>query len=272
MSHITTTVGMAAVGTDVLGWVTALATVAAVLVALLLGLGLADWLRRPKLRLESSPDNPSDRVTTATTRGGPAAYLRARVVNHGRTAAKNVSVAVLAAETPVGTSVLWRRPKPELDGRALAWSNLEHTAAVNIAPGVERYVDVISIVRDLGRWPQGEIPTRVEIKDPPPANQAEWLAPGTWRLRLEVSAENVSAVEWDVAVHFPGVWPQDPPYRVWEVIGVEGPAAPASIGRPSVPKTPVAQGLTDRGILPAAEDDDQDESGTGGGARTRRRH
>ena len=48
----TTTVAVDSGG--VLDWMTALGTIGAVVVALLLGLGLVGWLRRPKLRLEIS--------------------------------------------------------------------------------------------------------------------------------------------------------------------------------------------------------------------------
>lgn len=84
--------------TSVVDWVSAGATIAATLVALALGLGLIEWFRRPKLKLEHSPDVPSDRVVTLAIGGGIAAYLRARVSNGGKKSAKNVTVSVLSIE------------------------------------------------------------------------------------------------------------------------------------------------------------------------------
>jgi hypothetical protein len=72
-----TTITVAVDSGGVLDWMTALGTIGAVVVALLFGLGLVEWLRRPKLRLEIS-EAPFDRVTTLTVGGAPAAYLRTR--------------------------------------------------------------------------------------------------------------------------------------------------------------------------------------------------
>jgi hypothetical protein len=232
-TEVTTTV---VVERGALDWITAVGTIGAVVVALLLGLGLVEWWRRPKLKLEIS-DAPFDRVTTRTVAGPPAAYLRARVANQGRSAAKNVNVAILSvAEWQSGA---WRRVKPELDGRPLAWSNTDPTAQVDIPAKAERPFDVISVVRD---WTTisvpPDLPIRVEIRGPfYPANEAHVLSPGAWRIQLEVSAEHVSAKGFEVVAVFPGFWPADPPERVWEVINVEGPAKLGSISSPPEPST-----------------------------------
>lgn len=125
------------------------------------------------------------------------------------------------------------RRKPELDGRPLAFSNLPHDATVDVPAGVERYVDVVSIPWIAEQ--QGELPIRLEIREPFPANQAEWLTPGAWRLRLEVAAENVSAQEVELVIRFDGAWPADPPERIWDAVSIQGPVKPGSIAAPRAP-------------------------------------
>jgi hypothetical protein len=173
-------------------------------------------------------------------KGLPAAYLRARVVNGGRSAAKNVNVAVLSvAEWRDGS---WERQRPELDGRALAWSNTDPAALVDIPASAERPVDVVSVVRDWSLAEPGHLPILVQIRGPYyPANEAQRLTPGSWRVQLEVSAENVTAKGIEVIVAFPGFWPRDPPERVWKVIEVQGPAKLGSISSPPEPSTELGE-------------------------------
>lgn len=156
-TEVTTTVSTT--DASVVDWLSAIGTLLAVLVALALGVGVVEWWRRPKLRLEIS-DEPFDRVTTMTVGGDPAAYLRARIVNHGGTAAKNVNVTVLSVSEWIANTRSWIRRKPELDGRALAWSNADPAGVVDIPAEVERPADVISITRNWAPGQQGHIRSR----------------------------------------------------------------------------------------------------------------
>ena len=70
----------------------------------------------------------------------------------------------------------WERQKPELDGRALAWSNTDPAALVDVPANAERPVDVVSVVRDWSQWSPEKLPIRVEIRGPYyPANEAHLL-------------------------------------------------------------------------------------------------
>lgn len=242
---------------DLVNWVSALGTLGALAVALALGLGLAEWLRRPKLNLEFSLDHSSDRVVTATMGGWPMAFVRARVANSGRSSAKNVSVSLLSVEDWLDTHRAWVRRKPELDGRALAWSNVAHTEPVDIPPGVERLLDLVAMPRDWNN--QGQIPMTIQIKQPGPASHAERLPPGKWRLRLEIAAENVAAKEVEIAISFSGIWPADPPERIWEAVAVAGPGPRNSIAGPPQPQMLPAEEQLERALEADRRDAGEDD-------------
>lgn len=216
-----------------MGWVEAIGTVAASIVALALGLGLADWWKRPKLSLHSDPYDVSDRVVTTTVAGEFAAYLRLRVRNDGRSSARGVQVAIVSVETWPDNTRRWIRGKPELDGRPLTWAN-DPRATADIPAGVERYLDVVWIPR---RWQeQGQMPLVLSIQLPHPANNAQVLGPGGWRLRLQVSGDNIPATPYEIQVTFDGYWPADPPHRIWDAVAVRGPASTIDADEPPRPR------------------------------------
>lgn len=204
-------------------WLTAVGTVAASVLALAFGLGLREWWQRPRLRLIFDPDADADRVTVATVGGSYSAWVRLRVVNDGRTAAKNVQVTITGVTTWAGRPGHWLRGKFDLHGRALVWSNSPGQAtAVDIPPSGERYVDVVAIPRDWDH--QGAIEMMLQIGQFAPAAHSERLSPGSWQFALELSADNVGAVTRHVAVTFNGVWPDNPPERIWDEIAVAPPS------------------------------------------------
>jgi hypothetical protein len=75
----------------------------------------------------------------------------------------------------------------------------------------------------------------LQIGLPAPAGGSEQLSPGSWRFAVELSADNVPAVTRHVAVTFNGVWPDNPPERVWDEIVVAPPSA-SPHERPPTPR------------------------------------
>jgi hypothetical protein len=185
------------------------------------------------MRLVFDPAADADRVTVATAGGVPAAYARLRVVNDGRSTARGVQVTVTGVATWAGNPGRWLRGRFDLHARALVWSNSPGQAtAGDIPPGAERYLDLIAIVRDWQN--QGFIGMTLQIGQPATAGGSERLSPGSWRFALEVSADNVSAFIRYVAVTFNGLWPDNPPERVWDEIAVGLPSV-KSQGQPPRP-------------------------------------
>jgi hypothetical protein len=230
---------------------TAVGTVAASALALAFGLGARERWQRPRLRLTFDPDAPADRVTIPTVGGDPAAYVRLRAVNNGRLAAKGVQVTVTGVSTWTHPPGHWLNGKFDLHGRPLVWSNSPGQATViDIPPGGERYIDLIAIVRDWQN--QGLMDMTLQIGQPAPAGGSERLSPGSWQLAIEVSADNVPAVTRYVAVTFNGVWPADPPERIWREIAVSPPSTKAH-GQPPRPARPPIQEQLDQAIVEDAE-------------------
>jgi len=216
-------IGSTSTDTWAWGWdaLVAIGTLAAAAVALALGLGVVDWLRRPRISLHSDDSHIADRVVTGAAAGNPVAYLRARVRNDGRAAARNVQVVVLSVETWMDNTGRWVPQRPELWGRALAWSN-NPVVTVDVPPRTARLLDVVCIPRDLAA--QGMIPLFLTIQPPLPANDAQELTSGGWRFSLEVSGDNVRATRYEMQIRFDGAWPGHFPEDVWRAVGVRGPA------------------------------------------------
>lgn len=225
-SH-TTTVVKEVVDHAVADWLTAAGTVGAAIAAIALGLGFKEWVFRPRLRIRFSAQNISDRVVTLTLGGHPAAYVRVRVGNGGRSTAKRVWASLLEVES-WHTERGWERRWPELDGATLAWSNRE-PPVLDIPPKSERPLDLFAVFRDFPR--QGRMPIVLQIRRPFPANRAHELNPGGWRIRIEAAADNATPETYYVAFRFDGSWPAR---SFWDAVAVDGPSKRPQ-ARPPVP-------------------------------------
>ena len=212
-----------------MAWLSVLGTLGASVIALALGLGLGDWARRPKLVLHSDRGNPSDRVVTLNLEGQEVGFLRLRVENTGRSTARDVQVSVGSVDQWVDEPGRWLRTRPELDGRPLKWGGSSEST-VDVPPRVERPVDLLAITRDPAR--QGDLPMSIYIQGEPPANLANDLPPGSWGIRLMLSADNCTAVLYEVRVLFEGTWPAEPLDRIWDAVVMQGPARSLADGPP----------------------------------------
>src|SRR5262249_42933210 len=152
-------------------WIIAVASLASALIALALAFGLKEWVFRPRVRLllrhEAMPDEVSDRVLTKRIdTGEPAAFVRLRLDNSGRSTARNVGVRVLQVHRWDVDRQVWLRARPELDGRLLQPSNQlpSEPDLVDVFPSSDRIVDLVSV----GDGPEsnGARPVLVEIGQP----------------------------------------------------------------------------------------------------------
>jgi hypothetical protein len=213
---------------DTTQWIIAIGSLGSALIALALGLGLRDWVFRPRvalvLRHAADPDEISDRIVTKRLENGDsAAFVRLRVENRGRSTARNVAVRILKVHRWAEPDGVWVRARPELDGRLLKPSN--HLAAepdlLDVFPFSDRILDLASV--DLTRLRAGANPLVVEISRPWPPNEANMLEPATWRLELMVCGDNITPTRAVVALSFDGTWPEPDAHAIWQHFLIDGP-------------------------------------------------
>jgi hypothetical protein len=216
-------------------WIIATASVCSAALAIALAVGLRDWVFRPRVRLilQGRPlrEGISDRVVTRRIdTGRPAAFVRLRVDNRGRSTARRVGVRVLQVHYWDQGRQQWIRVRPELDGRLLQPSNQlpGEPGTVDVFPGSDRIVDLVSIGGKDGGDPG---PVFIEISEPWPPNRANALETGVWRLDLSVSGDNINAEGYFITVSFDGAWPEMDGPGIWDHLRVDGPSKWP--GRPS---------------------------------------
>jgi hypothetical protein len=217
-------------------WVIAIGSIASAVLALSLALGLKEWIDRPRVKLISHwPDEFRDRIVTNRIVGGePAAFVRLRLRNEGRSTARHVAVRLLEVDRWDPVRALWRRAQPELDGRLLQPSNelpMEHgLETVDVYPSSDRIVDLASV--GCGPDDGGARPVFVEIGHPWPPNRANELVPGIWRLELLVCGDNIiKAQRYFVTLSFDGCAPERPESSdIWDHFLINGPSLHAIAG------------------------------------------
>jgi hypothetical protein len=209
-------------------WIIAAGSIGSALIALALALGLKEWVFRPRVRLalrhESDPEENSDRIVTKRLRNGEAAaYVRLRLVNVGRTTARNVAVNILRVHRWDPVRAEWIRSRPELDGRAPQPSNqLEHQPdLVDVFPHTDRILDLASV--DLTPSPDDAKPIFVEITQPWPPNEANVLDAATWRLELLVCGDNIKPERSFFSLSFDGTLAEAESAGIWDHFVVQGP-------------------------------------------------
>jgi hypothetical protein len=179
---------------DVIAAVAALATVAAVIVALFQDrLRRALWAPRVVLRTDVSRFSVKEK-----TRYVDHAFVRLRVAADGaRPTAEALQVWLLTC-----------RPAPVLGGDGpidrpeflvpLRWA-FTHEDAVSLAPGSARFVDVLELSRQCPEW------ARLTTKPDP--KEGHWLAAGDeYTLRIAVTGSNLDSSRWRLTVSNSGGW------------------------------------------------------------------
>jgi hypothetical protein len=252
-------------------WIRAGPFVAAV-VALLLGLGLRDWIFKPKLILSSADDDPSARIVMPLGDDRVGGWARIRVTNDGRATARNVRVRILSIERYENGQ--WHRERSELDARALGWANTVANETVDIPKSTSRPLDLLAVQRHghgtkahfeltiavgvgfptlLGSiaGPHGAVEHKFHAESPetPSSRGHVFTVDGSWRVALVVAGENVRARAAHFAIGFSAEWWEPESGRLWvDTVRIGGPfAAP--------PAEPVVARTTTQ-MLEAAADED----------------
>jgi hypothetical protein len=241
-----------------LEWVSAIATIAAVVLALLLGLGLKDWLIRPSLKLTSADDDPSSRMAFPFSDGRVGGWARIQVSNEGRAPARGIHVRIGSIERWDGEA--WVRERAELDARALAWAHVPAGVPVDIPPGSTQPLDLISIHQGDDA---GTAFMRLEISDyinsAPSSGGHLFLEAGSWRLELVHDGDNVEATRHYVTIGFSAEWWDPGSGKLWTHSAVISGPRSSPPAAPSVAPTS-AEMLAAAAQEDAAGDVDVDEA------------
>ncbi len=220
-------------------WMTAIATAAAVIVAL-----VSPWIveavrrrrqaqRAPQLQLTFNPSLDAMLELAHYTDGvsHPQAWIRFGVHNApGRRAAQHVTV--LLEGLSVLESPFTDPDRPDRNPRsavnrvihiaspAMRWTHLE-SSSLTIAPDATRYLDVATLAlrRDI-------VEPRIQLLIVgEPADRRHHLGPGVYQLSLLVTGENVEASRWSVDISWDGER-GDVDEDVWDHLKIDQPRGP----------------------------------------------
>jgi hypothetical protein len=218
--------------TSLADWLTAIGTVGATIVALVLavyGQGIKLWRYQPKLKLEANvrrPDADKVRRYRPTGGGGIAVlgdsfYFRLAVANEGRTPAFDVQVFLASVERLVGSK---REKVTRFTPLNLVWSNTGElpakdrlTRSVLLADCPPVLCDLVHVtdpdVRNLaGEDLEGVRPgDAVLVLDlqVPTSSKGHLLEPGDYIFGLTLAASNCRSIHYRLKVEFPGIWVAD---------------------------------------------------------------
>jgi hypothetical protein len=196
------------------GWVAlaAIATVAAVIVALLAGFG---WFS-PRARLEVIVDSGPPGKIRIRSVSGPASftsyYCRLRIVNHGAGVAEGVEVQMLQLRKRDASKAMVLDPVfLPLD---LKWS-FDQQQGPRLLPGVHRFCDLVH-VDDWTTEGKDQInkPTLIFHSSMYPAfpnnlRAGEWPTlkpPGDYELEIGVAGVNAKTIRRTISIQFSGTW------------------------------------------------------------------
>jgi hypothetical protein len=226
-------------------WTSAGLSFLAIVAAIALGLGARERVSRPRLRIHYFPE---DHVLTHEDEG-PRAFVRLRVENTGKSSANNVRVTVIGIDCWVNDQ--WVSRHPEIEGAVLAWANRTGELSLEIPRNSKRPLDLFKIRRD---WEaQGQMPITLMTTALAQIPLPQDLDPGSWRVKLESTADNASPHTGYVTFRFDGAWPAGPPESIWRAVAVE-----RTLGRPQdQPPTPEFRDPEEM-LVEAGQIDDED--------------
>jgi hypothetical protein len=194
-------------------WLTAIGTVGAVGLALILALWgekLGRLFLRPKLSLKihvSRPDSVSARRQTSIgTSAGTAYFFRLAIRNRGNTAARDVQVFLESVERIVNG-------KPEKIAECtpmnLLWSNRLSATLPTLLPEMPpAYCDLVHVEEPMlgsggGEKQDASLVLDVEF---PSNTGGHILGAGTYLVRIILAGANSSPRYYKLEVVFPGIW------------------------------------------------------------------
>jgi hypothetical protein len=191
-------------------WLTAIGTVAAVVVAL--GAYFSVWvrrrIRRPLLSLAHDADHSEIEHNPLLEVSVP--YIRLRIANGPKKEPAN-DVQILVEEI---VRLLDGEPAYPiyLANPALGWTNaVDDSIRMSIPPGTQRYVDLGYILFD------GDAMRFALAVVPQPAQGRHVPEPGDYLISLAVAGRNADARFWEVSFSLDSEWPGD---DLWEHIRI----------------------------------------------------
>jgi hypothetical protein len=243
-------------------WVRALGSFAAAIVALLLGLGLRDWVYRPKLVLSSNDSDPSARIVMRLADGKQGGWCRVRVANNGKATARNVRARILSIERHTDDG--WILERAELDARSLGWANTPANEIVDIPADTSRPLDLLAVQRapetlsdammTITISAGAAFPTIVgaltsehgrnqtfvaQSPDTPTSGGHQITEAGSWRLGIVLAGDNVKAEAFYFRIGFSADWwdPEAGAGYLWSrTVKIDGPTSePRAIHSPPQP-------------------------------------
>lgn len=209
---------------------TAIGTVGAVVATLILTsfggvLGrFREWRRRPRLQLSFDAATNINREAVSFDGGQvahEAAYVRLTVQNEmGRLPAHGVEVLILGVTTLSETTdfTVHQRAYDERHNLGpLPWTHT-NPPDLTLGPGASRTVDLGYVVdaQDQHNFTLS-MPTA-------PFSGVQYLAPGSYRLRLAVVANNVDAENYEMQLTYDGLWLSD--LSIGDHLHVDAPRKP----------------------------------------------
>jgi hypothetical protein len=205
-------------------WFAGMATLAAVLWAMFSQWFLL-WFRRPRLDIAPIAKRPQDCVSVPFRIGAPTIHLRFRVVNHGRSPARNAQVYADTLERADGTywvpvetfpsMNLWWADRADLPSGVMPW----------LPQNEYRRCDLGHIMdptwrRNPGLLAEGEVNPDLDLPDEKvsftfatvgkPNHRGYIVPPGTYRLFVSLSAENAAPRRAPIILTVHGPWYKDP--------------------------------------------------------------
>jgi hypothetical protein len=202
-------------------WLTAIGTVGAVILALILALWgekIGRWRIRPKLSLEAHvgrPESVSVRrqgaytLTTGYTGSfdaGAAYFFRLAIRNRGNTEARDVQVFLESVERIVNG-----KPEriPECTPMNLVWSNRRNATLPTLLPEMPPvYCDLVHVDEPKPRSTSEEQPDAQLVLDVefPSNTGGHALAAGTYQFGIILAAANHKPHRYKLEVIFSGTW------------------------------------------------------------------
>ncbi len=194
-------------------WLTAIGTVGAVVVALVLALWgekIGRLVVRPKLSLKTHvgrPDSDTARRQTSTgTNAGTAYFFRLAIRNRGNTAAQDVQVFLDSVERIVNG-------KPEKVAECtpmnLLWANRGSATLPRLLPEMPPiYCDLVHVEEPMPGWnsPEKQGASLVLDVEFPSNTGGHVLGAGTYLFRIILAGANCRPRRYKLEVIFPGGW------------------------------------------------------------------
>lgn len=196
--------------------ISAVATSAAVLVALF---GEPLWRRwaRPRLRLLPFDLSQADGVEfKSSVEDLEQAWVRLRVENHGRTAARLAEVTIERVETLDGAvrdqerdEHFKRQEHHGSVGNRLKWADRQ-SATLDIPAGTSRRIDLIYLSTDEPRFRSPSLgtalPMRLVLERRSEGMERHILPQLAYRIWVTIAGNNVKPVTYSVDLQFGGTW------------------------------------------------------------------